>query len=95
MDADVDKLITDWFERACDKQLTHDECGARLNRWHYRLAFQSSFSQPPSRGDFLLARPSPANERSDQNGNGNRERPGRAPVCKLSSVYLSAPTNTN
>lgn len=37
MDADVDKLITGWFERACDKQLTHDECGTRLNRWHYRF----------------------------------------------------------
>lgn len=37
MDADVEKLIIGWFERARDNQLTHDECGARLNRWHYRL----------------------------------------------------------
>jgi hypothetical protein len=37
MDADVEKLITGWFERARDKQLTHDECGTRLNRWHYRF----------------------------------------------------------
>ena len=37
MDADVDKLITGWFERASDNQLTHDECGTRLSRWHYRL----------------------------------------------------------
>ena len=34
MDADVIKLITGWFERARDNQLTHDECGARLSRWH-------------------------------------------------------------
>ena len=37
MDANVDKLITGWFERAYDKELTHDQCGARLNRWHYRF----------------------------------------------------------
>ena len=37
MDAEVDKLITGWFERARDNQLTHDECGTRLSRWHYRL----------------------------------------------------------
>jgi hypothetical protein len=37
MEADVDKLITGWFERARDKQLTHEECGTRLNRWHYRF----------------------------------------------------------
>jgi hypothetical protein len=37
MEADVEKLITGWFERARDNQLTHDECGARLDRWHYRL----------------------------------------------------------
>jgi hypothetical protein len=37
MDADVDKLITGWFERTRDNQLTHDEYGIRLNRWHYRL----------------------------------------------------------
>jgi hypothetical protein len=37
MDAEVDKLITGWFERARDKQLTHDECGIWLSRWHYRL----------------------------------------------------------
>ena len=37
MDAEVDKLITGWFERARDNQLTHDECGIRLSRWHYRL----------------------------------------------------------
>jgi hypothetical protein len=37
MDADVEKLITGWFERARDNQLTHDDCGTRLNRWHYRL----------------------------------------------------------
>lgn len=37
MDADVEKLITGWFERARDKQLTHDECGTRLHRWHYRF----------------------------------------------------------
>ena len=37
MDAEVDKLITGWFERARDKQLTHDECGTRLSRWHYRF----------------------------------------------------------
>jgi len=37
MDADVDKLITGWFERARDNQLTHDDCGTRLSRSHYRL----------------------------------------------------------
>lgn len=37
MEADVDKLITGWFERARDKQLTHEECRTRLNRWHYRF----------------------------------------------------------
>jgi hypothetical protein len=37
MDADVEKLITGWFERTRDNQLTHDQCGTRLNRWHYRL----------------------------------------------------------
>jgi hypothetical protein len=37
MDAEVEKLITGWFERARDNQLTHDECGGRLNRWHYRI----------------------------------------------------------
>ncbi len=37
MDPNVEKLITGWFERARDNQLTHDECGSRLNRWHYRL----------------------------------------------------------
>ena len=37
MDADVERLIAGWFERARDKQLTHDECGTRLNRWHYRF----------------------------------------------------------
>jgi hypothetical protein len=37
MDADVERLITGWFERACDKQRTHDECGTRLSRWHYWL----------------------------------------------------------
>jgi hypothetical protein len=37
MDADVEKLITGWFERTRDNQLTHDECGTRFNRWHYRL----------------------------------------------------------
>ncbi len=37
MDEGVEKLITGWFERARDNQLTHDECGIRLNRWHYRL----------------------------------------------------------
>ena len=37
MEADVEKLITGWFERARDNQLTHDECGTRISRWHYRL----------------------------------------------------------
>jgi hypothetical protein len=37
MDADVERLIAGWFERARDKQLTHDECGTRLHRWHYRF----------------------------------------------------------
>lgn len=37
MQADVDKLITGWFERARNKQLTHEECSTRLNRWHYRF----------------------------------------------------------
>jgi hypothetical protein len=37
MDAEVENLITGWFERARDNQLTHDQCGIRLNRWHYRL----------------------------------------------------------
>lgn len=37
MDADVEKLVTGWFERARDNQLTHDECGNRLTRWHYLL----------------------------------------------------------
>jgi hypothetical protein len=37
MEKDVDKLITGWFERARDKQLTHEECSTRLNRWHYRF----------------------------------------------------------
>jgi hypothetical protein len=37
MDGDVDKLITGWFERARDCQLTHDECCNRLSRWHYLL----------------------------------------------------------
>ena len=37
MDADVEKLITGWFERARDNQLVHDECGAKLSRWYYRL----------------------------------------------------------
>lgn len=37
MDADVEKLITGWFERARDNQLTHDEAGSRLNRWYYLL----------------------------------------------------------
>jgi len=37
MDADVEKLITGWFERARDNELAHDQCGNRLNRWHYRL----------------------------------------------------------
>src|ERR1043166_6565726 len=37
MDADVERLLAGWFERARDKQLTHDECGTRLHRWHYRF----------------------------------------------------------
>jgi hypothetical protein len=37
MDADVEKLITGWFERARDNQLTHNDCSSRLGRWHYRL----------------------------------------------------------
>src|ERR1043166_9198719 len=37
MDADVERLIAGWFERARDKQLTHDECGTRLHRCHYRF----------------------------------------------------------
>jgi hypothetical protein len=37
MDADVEKLVTGWFERARNNQLTHDACGNRLNRWHYLL----------------------------------------------------------
>ena len=37
MEANVDKLITGWLERACDIQLAHDDSGTRLNRWHYRL----------------------------------------------------------
>jgi hypothetical protein len=37
MDAAVERLIAGWFERARDKQLTHDECGTRLHRWHYRF----------------------------------------------------------
>ena len=37
MDADVEKLITGWFERARENQLTHDDCGNRLRRWHYRF----------------------------------------------------------
>ena len=37
MDAEVEKLITGWFERARDSQLTHDECCNRLSRWHYLL----------------------------------------------------------
>jgi hypothetical protein len=37
MDVDVERLIAGWFEGARDKQLTHDECGTRLHRWHYRF----------------------------------------------------------
>src|ERR1041385_9335525 len=37
MDADVERLIAGGVERARDKQLTHDECGTRLHRWHYRF----------------------------------------------------------
>lgn len=37
MDADVEKLVTGWFERARDNQLSHDQCGNRLTRWHYLL----------------------------------------------------------
>lgn len=37
MDADVEKLITGWFERARDNQLVHDKCGTRLSRWYYWL----------------------------------------------------------
>ena len=37
MDADVEKLITGWFERARGNQVAHDECSVRLKRWHYRF----------------------------------------------------------
>jgi hypothetical protein len=37
MDANVEKLVAGWFERAREHQLTHDECGSRLTRWHYLL----------------------------------------------------------
>ena len=37
MDADVEKLVNGWFERARENQLTHDRSGDRLTRWHYLL----------------------------------------------------------
>ncbi len=37
MEADVEKLLAVWFERTRDKELTHEECGTRLRRWHYRF----------------------------------------------------------
>ena len=43
MDEDVEKLVTGWFERARDNQLTHDACGNRLSRWHYLLGIPIIF----------------------------------------------------
>jgi hypothetical protein len=37
MDAEIERLVTGWFELARENQLTHDECGNRLKRWHYLL----------------------------------------------------------